>query len=112
VQAERDVVWSPAAELVDNAKEFKARMAVPGFDAKEIRVSATPDALIIQAEASHTHDRKDGNVRFCEFSAKQLFRRLPLPESVDVEKVTASLDKGILQVIAPKTTSASIAAGA
>lgn len=102
LQAERDVVWSPASELVEDEKEFRASIAVPGFDAKDIEVSALPDTLIIQAGATHSHEGKKGNVRFCEFSGKELFRQLPLPAAVDVDKVTASLDKGILQVTAPK----------
>jgi HSP20 family molecular chaperone IbpA len=40
------VVWSPASELVDDEKEFRTRIALPGFDAKEIQVSALPDALV------------------------------------------------------------------
>ncbi len=110
LRAERDVVWSPASELVDNEKEFNARIAVPGFEAKDIQVSAMPDALIVQADATHTHEGKSGNVCFCEFSGKKLFRRLPLPESIDVDKVTASLDKGILEVTAPKAKPKQISA--
>jgi HSP20 family protein len=112
LQAERDVVWSPASELVDDEKEFRARLALPGFDAKDIQVSAMPDALVIRAEATHTHEGKSGNVCFCEFSGKKLFRRLDLPEAVDVDKVTASVDKGILQVTAPKATTKQMTAGA
>jgi HSP20 family protein len=112
LQAERDVVWSPASELVDDEKELRARIALPGFDAKDILVSAMPDALVIQADATHTHEGKTGNVCFCEFSEKSLFRRLPLPAPVDVDKVTASLDKGILQVTAPKATAKQMTAGA
>lgn len=110
LQAERDLVWMPESELVDAGKEFKANIAVPGFDAKEIEVSATPNELIVQADAVHSHDKRNGDVCFCEFSEKTLFRRLPLPESIDVDKVTASLDKGILQLIAPKAESKQMAA--
>lgn len=112
LQAEREVVWSPPAELIDEEKEFKARVALPGFDANEIHVSAMPDAVVVQADSTHTHEGSNGNVRFCEFSGKQLYRRLDLPGSVDVDKVTASLDKGILQVILPKLTEKQIAAAA
>lgn len=112
LQAERDVVWSPTAELVDDKKEFRARIALPGFDAKDIQVSAMPDALVIQADTTHAHEEKNGNVRFCEFSEKNLFRRLPLPASIDVDKVTASVDKGILEVTAPKATTKQMMAGA
>ena len=112
LQAEQDVVWSPASELMDDEKEFRARIALPGFDAKDIQISAMPDALVVQADAIHTHEGKSGNVRFCEFSEKNLFRRLELPELVDVNKVTASLDQGILQVTAPKATLKQMTVGA
>jgi HSP20 family molecular chaperone IbpA len=45
---------------------------------------------------------KDG-VLLCEFSGKRLFRRLELPAPINVDKVTATLDRGILLVHAPKT---------
>ena len=106
------MVWSPASELVDDEKEFRARIAVPGFDAKDIQVSALPDALVVQAETTHTHEGKNGNVSFSEFSGKQLFRRLDLPASVDVDRVKASVDDGILQITAPKAATSQMAAGA
>jgi HSP20 family protein len=112
LQAERDVVWSPTSELVDDKKEFRARIALPGFDAKDIQVSAMPDALVIRADATHAHEGKSGNVRFCEFSEKNLFRRLPLPAPIDVDKVTASVDKGILEVTAPKAAPKQMTVGA
>jgi HSP20 family protein len=112
LQAERDVACVPASELVDDKKEFRARIALPGFDPKDIKVSAMPDALVIEADAAHTHERKSGNVCFCEFSAKNLFRRFPLPASIDVDKVTASVDKGILEVTAPKATAKQLTASA
>jgi HSP20 family molecular chaperone IbpA len=112
LRAERDLVWSPPSELVDDEKDFTARIAAPGFEAKDIQVSVMPDALIIQADATHAHEGKSGNVCFCEFSGKKLFRRLQLPELVDVDKVTASLDRGILEIIAPKAVSKGMTAAA
>jgi HSP20 family protein len=104
LQAEREVVWSPASELVENKDDFCAQLALPGFDAKDLEVTATPNALIVRAESAHTHEGKEGEVCFCEFSGKKLYRRLDLPSQIDVEKVTASLDKGILEIDAPKAT--------
>jgi len=104
LQAEREVVWSPASELVEKKDDFCARVAVPGFDAKDLEVTATPNELIVQAESTHTHEGKEGDVCLCEFSGRKLFRRLDLPSEIDVNKVTASLDKGILEIDAPKAT--------
>lgn len=112
LHAERDVVWSPASELVENEKDLRARIALPGFDVKDVQVSVTPDSLVIEAGATHSHEDKSANVRFCEFSEKQLFRRISLPAAIDVDKVKASLDKGILEVIAPKAETKPLTAGA
>jgi len=102
LQAEREVVWAPASELIENKNDFHAQIALPGFEAKELEVTATPNALVVRAESTHTHEGKEADVRFCEFSGKKMFRRLDLPADIDVDKVTASLDKGILEVTAPK----------
>lgn len=110
LQAERDVVWSPPSELVDEGKAFSASLAVPGFDAEDIQLSALPDALLIEADSSHSHEGKGGDVCFCEFSDKHLFRRMNLPGRIDVDHVSASLDKGILRITAPKVTQSAAAA--
>lgn len=106
LQAEQDVVWSPASELIENKSDFQLRIAVPGFDPKDLEVTATPNALVIQGEAAHTGESKEGSkVCFSEFSDQQMFRRIDLPSEIDVDKVTASMDKGILEVTAPKAAS-------
>ena len=102
LEAERDMVSSPATELVDKDTEFRARIALPGFTAKDIHVAAMPDAIVVKADAIHRHEKTDANVCFCEFSQKKLFRRLPFPSAVDVDKVSAALDNGVLEVTAPK----------
>jgi HSP20 family protein len=101
-EAERGVMWSPPSEVIEKDGEYRARIALPGFQPKDLQVVATPDSLIVEAENTHTHDGKEGRVRFCEFSDKKLFRRLDMPSRIDVDKTTASLENGMLQVTAPK----------
>lgn len=112
LQAERDLIWSPPAELLDEEKDFRIRLALPGFDARDIDVTAVPDEVVVQAGSTHTHEGTEGEVRFCEFSDKKLFRRIALPGSVDVNRVSASLEKGVLQVTAPKAPAKQLAQGA
>lgn len=112
LQAEREVVWAPASELIENKDDFRACLALPGFEAKDLEVTATPNALIVRAESTHTHEGKEGDVRLCEFSGKKMFRRLDLPAEIDVDKVTASLEKGILDVTAPKAMAKRLQVGA
>ena len=82
--------------------EFQLQLALPGFDAKDIRVAALPDAVIVEGEAAHQHRSTKGTVRYCEFGERRVFRQVPLPKPVDVDHISATLDKGVLQVRAAK----------
>jgi HSP20 family protein len=100
--AEREVLGPSAAELLESEKELKLRVAVPGAEARDLRVTATPEAIIVEANTRHEHSGSDGELRFCEFSENKLCRQFVLPSEIDVNKVSASLDKGILEVVAAK----------
>ena len=100
--AEDDLVLTPESDLVESDDKFELQIAVPGFNANDINVSALPEALIVRAENTHHHESKEGDVRFCEFGGKSLFRRFDLPAPIDVDKVTTNLQNGILKVTAAK----------
>jgi len=102
LNAERDLLCSCESELVEEDGRFEVRMNAPGFDPGEVKVTALPDALIVSASSSHKHEKKEGNVRFCEFGRKTLFRRFDLPEPINLDKVTADLNKGVLHLTAAK----------
>lgn len=102
LQAEKEVFRVPDMELAESDAEFQLQLALPGFDAKDIRVAALPDTLIVEGEAAHQHRRTNGTVHFCEFGERRLFRQIPLPKPVDIDHVSATLDKGVLQVRAEK----------
>jgi HSP20 family molecular chaperone IbpA len=102
LQAEKEVFRVPPVELSEVDGEFQVQLAMPGFDEKDIRVAALPDALIVEGEATQQNRRTSGTVHMCEFGESRVFRRIPLPQPVDVDHVSATLDKGVLQVRAPK----------
>lgn len=114
LQAERDLTLATESDLTEKDAKYQLRIATPGFTEKELTVTALPDALVVRAESAHRHEKDEGSVHFCEFGEKKLFRRFDLPEAIDVDKVTAQLDKGILRVTAAKAqqTKASASAAA
>lgn len=111
LSAERDLFRIPESELVERDGKFEARVSVPGFDPRDMHVTALPDALIVKGSSTHGHDESEGHIRFCEFDQKTLFRRFDLPEPINVDKVTANLDKGVLQLTALKSKQEAAHAG-
>jgi HSP20 family protein len=103
LKAERDLFRIPESELIDKEGKYEIQVSAPGFDPGEVHVRALPDSVIVEASSTHKHDKIEGNVQFCEFGEKSLFRRFDLPEKIDVDKVTADLDKGVLRLTAFKT---------
>jgi len=101
LQAEKEVFRVPAVELSEKDGEFQLQFALPGFDAKDVSVAALSDRVIVEGESAHRHNHTNGTVHVCEFTERRAFRQIPLPKAVDVEHVSATLDKGLLQVRAP-----------
>lgn len=102
LRAEREIVRAPQADLTEKDGQFQMQVAIPGFDAKQVSVTASPEAVTVSAECSHKHEESDGKIHFCEFGEKTLFRQFDLPEPINVDKVTARLDKGVLRILADK----------
>ncbi len=110
LEAERALAGTGKSDLIEREGEFELRVAVPGFAEKDLKVTAMADALVVVGESAHRHEGEEGNVCFCEFDEKQFFRRFDLPHAIDVDKVTARLDKGILQLTAAKTQTTKVSA--
>jgi HSP20 family protein len=103
VKAESELILTPEADLVEKDGKFEVQIAVPGFGPKDLHVTATSNTLFVNASAStHRHEKDDGNVHFCEFSEKELFRRFDLPTAINVDKVTGDLENGVLHLTAIK----------
>jgi HSP20 family protein len=105
LRAERETVWSPQSELLEDEGEIRLRIAAPGLEPKQIHVTALPETIIVKGETTHKHDGGNAAVQFCEFSEKTLFRRFNLDSRIDVDRVSATLDQGILRIVAPKVKS-------
>lgn len=103
--AEREICW-PSAELVEEEDFFELKVALAGFDAEDISVTATPDELIIKAarkaREEQASDKENVKIRWSELRTDDVYRRIELPISIDVDNVTAKFRSGLLEIEAPK----------
>lgn len=108
LRAEREVVWRPRAEMFENFTAIVLRAEVPGFDEESLRITATPGSVTIQGTATHEHGGLETRLRFCEFG-RRLFRRFDLPARIEPSSVSATIEKGILEIVAAKAQEISAA---
>jgi HSP20 family molecular chaperone IbpA len=103
LRAEREVLAAPPAELIDRDDEFQLNIAVPGFTADQVHPTATPREIVVVAEATSERSGDEGKLRWSEIGNRHLCRRIPLPQPINVDRVTATLDRGILTITAKKS---------
>lgn len=104
--AEHELFGWSAAELSEKDNSYEVAFALAGFDAKDIQVTATPNEIVVRAATKETHEGEKDKVLWSEFGSKDVCRRFELPDPIDTDKVTATLDKGILHIKAMKGASA------
>lgn len=102
LQAEHDLFWVPQAELTENEAEFKLKVGVPGFEPKDLDITAQPYEILIQGRTEKTEEKTEKGIAYSEFGAKSLYRRFVFATPVDVGSVAANVEKGMLIITAPK----------
>ena len=103
--AEREICW-PAGELVEEEKNFALTVALPGFEAADISVTATPRELIVHAKSKKQEETKKGRRVWSEFRSNDVYRRVELAKDIDTRSVSASLSNGLLKIVATKVEKA------
>ncbi len=94
--------WIPAMDLVETTDEFVLRADLPGVSENDVNIELEDNVLTISGERRSEHEeRKEGYYRV-ERAHGSFSRSLTLPEGVNAEAVTASFDKGVLEVRIPK----------
>lgn len=94
--------WIPAMDLVETDDHFVLTADLPGLTEDDVSVEVEDRVLTVSGERRTEHeDRREGYVRL-ERAMGRFSRSLTLPEGVDADAITATFDKGVLEVRVPK----------
>ncbi len=97
---------APAINVKMNDKEYVVELAAPGMKKEDFEVNINHEGnLAIKMENKRDVKEEDKKNRYLrrEFSYTKFEQTLILPEDVDKEKITASVNDGVLSVVLPKT---------
>jgi HSP20 family protein len=92
--------------VVESENHFKIELAAPGLEKKDFDLSVEKDQLII--ESSKKEEKEVNNEKFTrrEFNYASFKRSFYLPEFVDVDKIAATYENGVLNISLPKVAQA------
>ena len=90
-KATRPAFQRAAVSFQQKPGQLEITVSLPGFDAQHVEVTATPGEIAIHAV------KQDGQ------RSEEILQRFALPEAVRADQVNATLEGGVLRVVAPCT---------
>jgi HSP20 family protein len=87
---------------VETESHFVLSADLPGMTEKDVNIEVEDRVLTVSGERKATHETTKEGYHRVERAFGSFSRSLTLPQGVDPEAVTASFDKGVLEVRVPK----------
>jgi HSP20 family protein len=94
--------WMPAMDLVETDDHFVLRADLPGLSEDDINIELEDGTLTVSGERKAEHESKNEGYYRVERAFGSFSRSLTLPQGIDPEAVSASFDRGVLEVRVPK----------
>jgi HSP20 family protein len=97
-------LMTPVADIYETADAFMIRLDMPGVGKESISVVAEQGCLVVKGNAE-PHDRENGELVFSEIGRRGYSRRFNLGDGVDISRIEAKCEDGVLGITIPKAES-------
>ena len=94
--------WVPPVDLVEADDHFVLKADLPGLSEGDVSIEVQDGALTISGERKAEHESSERGWYRIERSYGAFSRSLTLPEGVDPDAISASFERGVLEVRIPK----------
>ena len=92
----------PAVNIVETDENYRLEMAAPGLKKEDFKISVENDLLTVSTEKKTESTEKNEKFTRKEFSYSSFLRSFTLPEVVDMDKINANYENGIMTLLLPK----------
>jgi HSP20 family protein len=94
--------WVPAMDLVETDDHLVLKADLPGLDKDDVDIEVKDGVLTVSGERkTEDEERTDGFYRV-ERAFGTFSRSMSVPQRIDAERISATFDKGVLEVRIPK----------
>ncbi len=95
--------WMPAVDIFEKDDKFVVKAELPGMKEEDIDVSVVGDTLTIKGEKKTESEVNEEDYYRSERTYGSFYRSVPLPSTVDADKIEANFEDGVLEVTLPKS---------
>ena len=92
----------PSVNIRENDDNFALELAAPGMKKEDFSIKLNNNVLTISAENKVENEEKTEKFTRREFAYGTFSRSFSLPKSIDLEKIKADYNNGILALTLPK----------
>jgi HSP20 family protein len=94
--------WTPAVDIRETDQELTFAIEIAGSEPGDVEITTENGVLTVYGE--RTDERKDeGRYHLLERGYGSFIRRFQLPDGVDIDRIEAEVENGLLQVRIPKS---------
>ena len=96
---------APAVNVIENEADYKVEVAAPGMTKEDFNVQLAEDnQLVITMEKKNESKDEDKKYLRREFSYSRFQQTMILPDDVEKDHISASVNNGVLTIDLPKKT--------
>jgi HSP20 family protein len=92
----------PAANILEHPDSFELDLAAPGLKKDDFKIHLENNVLTISSEVQDEKEEEAKNYTRKEFHYSSFSRSFTLPRIVELDKIKADYENGILKVMLPK----------
>ena len=94
--------WAPAVDISERKDAYLVAAELPGVKADDLEITFEDGLLTIQGERRFAHDSAEEKMHRAERCYGAFRRSITLPSHVEADKIEASMQDGVLQIMVPK----------
>jgi len=94
--------WVPAVDIKEEQSRFIVYADIPGVEPKDIEITMDNGVLTIRGERQNEATEEREGFKRVERTRGTFYRRFALPDTADVENITAKGNHGVLEIVIPK----------
>lgn len=98
----KDEKFAPSLDVSETDTEFAVSVDLPGIKADDVKIEMHEGRLTISGKREHVKEEKEKTYHRVERSTGSFYRVISLPSEVEVDKIDASYENGVLHVTLPK----------
>jgi len=99
---QRQENWKPPVDVLERGHNLFIRAEIPGVDEKDVELKLDGRTLTIKGDRKAENETSGCCYHRIESSYGTFSRSFDLPDSVDIEKISASYKNGVMSITIPQ----------